>query len=230
MVVPELSMDLVCAENCFQAACSEECFVLLSASTSSQSWPRNLDVSSAVERLCQPVDPLEGHKMYSNLSILNLFTIITSKFSFQGYQLLPCSHRSAKFRYGTNLALGLHYSAFALRTMLYLCPDISPIQRGIDIWKQLWLAKSTEDEINIDTSLTTENMWRRVGFFQHAPEYWLLAKLSLERMSLCLSAPTSADSSASTMNAETIGLPTKYDESDMSQASALLTGLQNISL
>jgi hypothetical protein len=55
---------------------------------------------------------------------------------------------------------------------------------------------------------------------QYAPEFWLLVKVMLKRLSL-----------SQTASARTRArLPMKYGEADISQLNALITGLQNISL
>lgn len=79
LVVPELKMDLACPEPCFQATSSEECFIQLHSWNAVRASGQRLDVSLAVEIICQGQISDEDQAVFSALSILNMFTIVTGK-------------------------------------------------------------------------------------------------------------------------------------------------------
>lgn len=61
-------------------------------------------------------------------------------------------------------------------------------------------------------------MWKRLGFVQHADEFWVLAKLVLERLRKAQG--TEMSSAPSWNGVEQHDL--NYDESEMSQVSRLI--------
>lgn len=74
-MLAELQMDLTCSEACFEAETAEGCFALLcSWARSSQSQPRP-SIPRAVELLCGTPD--HNLDVFQNLSILNMFTMVT---------------------------------------------------------------------------------------------------------------------------------------------------------
>lgn len=78
-------------------------------------------------------------------------------------------------------------------------------------------------------NVATESLWRRVGFMRHSPEYWLLGKLLVDRLSTStdsLRAPESTVPDASGSAHEPI--LTRYDQTSMLQVNDLITGFQNV--
>jgi hypothetical protein len=73
------------------------------------------------------------------------------------------------------------------------------------------------------------SMWARVGFIRHAPEFWLLVKVLLDKMNLPQSNLAQEESFAIPREAgSNTGLLAKFDDSDMSQVNALITSLQHV--
>lgn len=76
-------------------------------------------------------------------------------------------------------------------------------------------------------NVATENLWRRIGFMRHAPEYWLLGKLLVDRLSSdSFGSPESTVPDASGSAHEPI--LTRYDQTSMLQVNDLITGFQNV--
>ena len=85
----------------------------------------------------------------------------------------------------------LHSMLFYHQNGFNTVDQLQPIRQALDNWKVVW-SRYLQDHKLIQLHdplnskiLTTENMWRRVGFRRFASEYWLLASLILDRM--CLS-------------------------------------------
>lgn len=73
------------------------------------------------------------------------------------------------------------------------------------------------------------DLWKRVGFMRHSPEYWLLAKLLVDR----LSSPVDRILGSDSAHLETVGemhepILTRYDQTSMLQVNDLITGFQDV--
>ncbi|KAH7149838.1 hypothetical protein B0J13DRAFT_548937 [Dactylonectria estremocensis] len=149
VMLPELDVDLACPDSCFQASSAEECFILLYDSVQSRRLQPSLRISEVIGLLCQP--DYEHWGAFQNLSILNMFTIVTA----------------------------LHYLLFSYQTSLSYISQVSPADIGL--WRWPWLWRQGDSELRLQSYPSLKNMWRRVGFFQHAPEYYMMTRLMLER-------------------------------------------------
>lgn len=84
--------------------------------------------------------------------------------------------------------------------------QLSAIRTGLNNWKSIWNRRSlNNDERFFDVLIATvkdsnttahknippdePSMWKRSGFWRHAPEYWLLASLGLDQSERAMSAP-----------------------------------------
>lgn len=77
MILPEMGIDLSAPETCFQAESAEECFVALKSWRDALLPAENMTLSSAVKAICcEEVAPNINH-IFSQLSVLNMFTIVT---------------------------------------------------------------------------------------------------------------------------------------------------------
>lgn len=65
-----------------------------------------------------------------------------------------------------------------------------------------------------------EDMWKRVGFMQFAPEYYLLSRIMLDRWKVCTSSPPLWMEMPAKRPAAL-----KYDESEMDQFRELITSI-----
>jgi hypothetical protein len=193
MLVNELNVDLSSPESCFQAESAEECFVALRQWRSTQR-DNNLTISSAVRVICsQPHSDTE--RLFVNLSVLNMFTIVS------GMPFL--------------LALATPLIVLALYTLTFhavnsplLISDCTQIKTGLQNWSRLWPSPCRDAELAHAQADTTIDRWKGVGFMRHAPEYWLLTQMIVNRaQSRAVMALTSNPSS---------------DESDMTRLNCLI--------
>lgn len=92
----------------------------------------------------------------------------------------------------------------------------------------LWNQSSTTEELRFRAYPSCEEMWKRVGFMQHAAEFCLLAHVMVERLKLKgLSGDgTLAPCSGGGRRKHS---DTKFDESDMSQVAELIKEFQHLS-
>lgn len=86
-------------------------------------------------------------------------------------------------------------------------------------------------------NVTAENGWQRIGFMRYSPEYWLLARLMVDRlqqsevMQMEDYMPTSPNDSV-TSRAPAILDPdlTEYDQTSMQQVNELISELKKINI
>lgn len=55
------------------------------------------------------------------------------------------------------------------------------IRRGLQHWRCLWPSQARDMELAQSFSNSDPNRWKTLGFMRHAPEYWLITSLILER-------------------------------------------------
>ena len=119
-----------------------------------------------------------------------------------------------------------------------------PIHNALANWKEIWLLRDSSDgpgttifaDLEQGNNSSTREMWKRSGFMRNAPEFWLLAKIVLERLESTLDNEEAADDllgvsdgnrGSSTLSSSVLD---KYDETSMSQVNALITGFQKLNL
>ena len=75
--------------------------------------------------------------------------------------------------------------------------------------------------------------WKRIGFMRNAPEYWLLARIILERLESTQQSLDAAESlsgqSGWRYNLTASVLP-KYDETSMDQLNEFITSFQSLKM
>jgi len=213
MMIKEMGMDLASNEAIFQAITAESCLKLLQKA---DLGCERMLLRSATEQLRQEqTEPLMKTAM-ADLGPLNLF-IITS---------------------------ALHSLLFQYQNSFGSPDQLVPIRRALENWKTMWkdyieLYSSTANHMPIGTSQATpENMWQRIGFVQHASEYWLLASLVLDR--LCASKEQVSNHNGVVQDAISqksephpdLGQPMlqKYDETSMRQVNELIATFQRTSI
>lgn len=77
-----MNMDMACAESCFQAATSNECYAEIQADRwRHQGWQRAREVCSAVETLCRDSDKIQHEHLVAlaDQGPLNLFAMTSGK-------------------------------------------------------------------------------------------------------------------------------------------------------
>ncbi len=84
--------------------------------------------------------------------------------------------------------------------------------------------------------LVPDNMWQRIGFMRFASEYWLLAKMIVERIDQNTQqndGTSAGDNIAATFQEIEVSSPTlleKYDETSMRQVNDLIADFQKVVL
>lgn len=195
MAFSELVMELSSPESCFQAQTKEECFIEL------KSWrgrsglrSNNLTVIEAVEALSNPTRMETGtyRRIFANLSILNMFTLVHALY-LQLHHLQISGLRSSD------------------ATIAF------PLNVALTQWQKLWSSPSRDAELADMTRKTNDvsTAWQSIGFIKHAPEYWLLAHLSLQKLQGSLN-PTAATAAI-----------TRCEDIDMGGAKVLIAEFKN---
>ncbi|KAL9570971.1 hypothetical protein ACKAV7_005308 [Fusarium commune] len=206
----ELNTGLVCPEVCFQAQSATECFLQFHLATKGRPDQSRLTVSSAVRLFCSPHNI--DLNMLHNLSSFNMFTIISGRFN-----VLPSfvsDNRSA-----------LCCLVFQYQTTLVDPSQISPAATGLGRW--IWLWQQGDHTVVNSDGYSVENMWKRVGFMQHANEYYHLACAMLERWKLTERQIGDTLAAWAAPLGSVQGIP-KYDDGEMVQVKALIHEMENI--
>lgn len=84
-----------------------------------------------------------------------------------------------------------------------------------------------------DDNMTISNMGNRIGFVRHAAEYWLLAKIIVDRLFTCNSnqlgsSPAIQSEATSAFITGTDSMLSKYDQTSMQQVNDLISLFQNM--
>lgn len=217
MVIKELKMDLVCPESCFQAPTADECFVSITNWTSSKVGKRKMSLRSAIETLLGENMDQDTRATFAELEILNLFT----------------------------MASALHSLIFQYQASFTHKPRLAPLRNAFANWKQVWLLRSGSGspgaEISADQEASRSNfdpceMWRRIGFMRYAPEFWLLAKIVLERLEADRHEVNVTNTLVDRSGKPNDILPLestvldKYDETSMGQVNDIITMFQRLNV
>jgi hypothetical protein len=138
--------------------------------------------------------------------------------------------------------VALHFLIFQYQNSLGGEGQLTPIRNALRNWKEsLQLYSSNYSYIPphsmVDSGdLRPENMWKRIGFFRHAPEFWLLASIILDRISaqnaFHLDFSVSGDRVCSKPADDKPLDPilNKYDQTSMQQVNDLIADFQNVQI
>ncbi|EXJ57776.1 uncharacterized protein A1O5_12334 [Cladophialophora psammophila CBS 110553] len=224
MVIREMRMNAACSEACFQAMTAEECFRTLRHQAVHQhqndslvrSPPVSNNFTSAFELLYRTDLDDTLSAALADLGPLNLFAMTSALHSLIFH----------------------HQSSFSCQGSL------DPIHNALQSWRKLWhvylyrfARDSHHSTVKCDMEvLAPDDMWRRVGFMRHANEYWYLANLMVQRLSMppltdpsesAVEASGQAQSPLSASGNESVGpLLEKYDETSMQQVNTLISDFQ----
>ncbi|KAH7074301.1 hypothetical protein FB567DRAFT_193221 [Paraphoma chrysanthemicola] len=196
MTVLEMTSDLASPDTCFSATTAEECFVFLKTWRSAFQPPaNNLTLSGAVEALCEPQTSKtsEFRRAFEALSVLDMFTIVSALFS----QVF-------------HLELSLAKSAASV--------EESALSIALRQWRDLWPSANRDAELaGLTVGEAANPHPHGIGFIKHAPEYWLLTHLILERR---------------LKQGEPIGkrLSVSYVDGEKTEIKALLPDLQTLGI
>ncbi|OQD83345.1 hypothetical protein PENANT_c017G03679 [Penicillium antarcticum] len=163
MVIKEMRMHMAMPETCFQATTADQCHQQIQYSLPVQSLYWKFSFRGAFESLCRDDLSLEVRHMVSSLGPLVLFA----------------------------LASAIHSQIFQFRSAVGSFQLLAPISNALSNWRDIWQTFSltscrgvlpfiTIEDINIQP----EHLWRRMGFYRYAPEYWLLANLMADRLAV----------------------------------------------
>lgn len=78
-----------------------------------------------------------------------------------------------------------------------------------------------------ESHIVPKNMWQRVGFCRHAGDFWLLAKIKVDRLS---AADAAQNGSATRAVEDTDPILNKYDQTSMRQVNDLISEFQKVRL
>lgn len=87
--------------------------------------------------------------------------------------------------------------------------NTASLRKGLQHWKYLWPSQARDMELAKNFADSDPNRWKTLGFIRHAPEYWLLTSLVLDRVQGRYPQPARDD------------LPI-YDDTDMIQMNGLI--------
>lgn len=115
--------------------------------------------------------------------------------------------------------------------------QMAPVRYGVENWSKAWdsymqnyfFLQRHQPRLPNDNSLGT--LWQRIGFCRSADEYWMLAKLMVNRVAIIsqIEATRMTDDVSSTAEADTKeGILGKYDETSMRQVNELIADFQRI--
>jgi hypothetical protein len=194
----ELVIELASPESCFWAPTKEECFVELKTWRSKSGLGnQRLTIRSAVEALSDPSIMMTGSTLqtFSHLSVLNMFTLVHALY-LQVYHIQTSGVRASNT---TN------YVKIALKQ-----------------WKNLWSSYSRDaeliDVVHKESQISTA--WQTIGFVKHAPEYWLLIHLLLQKES----------NASTTRSSAALGIITRHEDIDMGEAKSLIAELKSVAI
>lgn len=201
MAISELQMDLTCPEECFQACCADECLSLFAEWTTSRLWQERLSLCAAIRRTCQREMTVGSEEILVQMSTLNMFTIITG---------LLAPHPTWYQATNIGISTALHNLLFHMQTS-GVEPNFQAMENGLRNWNSIWEKRPPLE----DDCYSPGDTWKRIGFMRHAGEFWLLAKLILERFQHLQNDETEAADPGR-------GVLHQYDDTDMSQVNRLI--------
>ncbi|KAL4808246.1 hypothetical protein BDV18DRAFT_158355 [Aspergillus unguis] len=158
--IQEMSLDVACPEACFQASSAEECLSALKSWTSHPLWKHRMRLRDIIETILQPNPPHPNTQAYlSHLGVLNLWIVCSALVS----------------------------ETLTLNSLFSTAPNLAPLRAALDTWKAAWNQRYIlTDNFGLpkeeDVLVSQGNLWKRIGFFQNAAEYWLLVHILVQRM------------------------------------------------
>ncbi|KAJ5520380.1 hypothetical protein N7463_000833 [Penicillium fimorum] len=204
MVIKEIRMHMATPEACFQATTADQCHHQLQLFLPARSLYWTISFRGSFESLCKDDLPLNIRHLLATLGPLNLFAL-TSAIHSQIFQF-----RSA-------------VGSFQLR---------APIQNALSNWRDIWhffsttFPQGTMPHMTIeDPHIQSEELWRRMGFFRYAPEYWLLAHLMADRLAVL--GTSKPENELEPLDEGLLDpILNRYDQTSMRQINDLIMGFQ----
>ncbi|KAL4728100.1 hypothetical protein ACLX1H_004829 [Fusarium chlamydosporum] len=161
MVIKEMAMHMASPESAFQATSGSDCAQELFAWHSRSAPIRNITFREVVESFCKSSIREGMQQRFADLGPLNLFAVVSA------FHALIFQHQNS---------FGGH-------------DQLQSVYNALNNWKLVW--ETYSDDFSFSSPHATVNkqdismgdLWKRVGFMRHSPEYWLLAKLLVDRLS-----------------------------------------------
>jgi hypothetical protein len=202
-----MGMHMASPEAAFQATTSEECCRELCNWQSRSAPICKITFRQVVESFCKSPIPIETQRCFADLGPLNLFAVVSA------FHALLFHHQNS---------FGGH-------------DQLQAVYNALGNWKTVWETYSDElsfspPHVMVDKeNILPVDLWRRVGFMCHSPEYWLLAKLLVDRLSASIDTiPNSNDDLINPSSVTHEPILTQYDQTSMLQVNDLITGFQNV--
>ncbi|CZT23659.1 related to C2H2 transcription factor [Ramularia collo-cygni] len=205
MAIKEMRTHLALNEGAFQALTREACFQLLLSSTTNT----QIVLTSYCEMMCRQRLSEESSKSLADVGSLNLFVLTSA----------------------------LHSMIFQSQQVFGYDDQMTPIRTGLENWVTTWQKyvqiyavlqrhqpRSTDDQ-------AFGSLWQRIGFYRSADEYWMLAKLMVDRVAISsqIEANRTIGDEPATDDAQVKDdILGKYDETSMRQVNELITDFQRI--
>ncbi|KAF9894535.1 hypothetical protein FE257_006420 [Aspergillus nanangensis] len=210
MVAKEMKMHMAVPESCFQAPTACACFDAIRRWMPSTSFCGKVSFRTLFERLCLDSFTLDMQESVAALGPLNLFTIIS----------------------------GIHSLVFQYQSFFSAGHLLLRTYNALQNFKAIWNLYQTTMVGNMphttvdENQLTTENMWQRVGFCRHAGDFWLLAKIKVDRLSATDAVPNnpSVDQADGDEIEPSDSILNKYDQTSMRQVNDLISDFQSVHL
>lgn len=210
MVVREMTIDLVCPEPCFQAETAEDCYTKIKSWISHPLWSKQATLYAAIRHFRQPKIAPDVQHYLARSGILNLWAIASAFHSFL-FHIDP--------------GFGSDSQCLTMR---------NAIANWRVVWNLQFMSKSQDfDGIHDPTAMPsagkTKAPWKRIGFMRNAPEYWLLARIILERLESTQRSLEAAESLSGHANWRCnmpVSMLSKYDETSMEQLNEFITSFE----
>lgn len=113
-----------------------------------------------------------------------------------------------------------------------------PINNGLCNWYAAWdyysdQLSSPPHVMVLSEEVTASNAWKRIGFMRYSPEYWLLARLMIDRLQR---SEDGTDATACSYKDESEHEPVdaaahtlaNFDQTSMQQVNSLISELQDV--
>lgn len=209
LVLREMRMHLASCEAAFQAGDGATCFARLT-----EVPQRNRDpMSSLCEAFCKGPLDIKNLMDLADLGPLNLFVLTSALHS-----LIFISQQS----------FGYDHQMTAIRNAL---------ANWIGAW-QYWTDMYATEERHCalpQTDTQVDSLWKRLGFARYAADYWMLAKLIVERISAAgyqnqdVADRGNGSEATGWRHGDPTGLD-HYDDTSMRQMNDLISEFQKIIL
>lgn len=132
--------------------------------------------------------------------------------------------------------LAIHSQIFQFRSAVGSFQLRAPIQNALSNWRDIWQLFSSTFPQGItphvtieDPHIQPEELWKRMGFFRYAPEYWLLAHLMADRLAVL--GTSKPETELEPLDEGPLDpILNRYDQTSMRQINDLIMGFQTFQI